>query len=72
VDCIPKSAAASFEEIDENRFQLQDEYVEWRTERNSTGKVNKVTFTTEFFEHYEALARVNFDAFVNGIGRGAL
>jgi hypothetical protein len=66
---FPKSVAASFEQIDENRFQLQDEYVEWRTERNSTGKVNKITFTTEFFEHYEALARVSFETLVNGIRR---
>ena len=66
---FPKSVAASFEQIDDNRFEFQDEYVEWRTERDNSGKVNKITFTTEFFEHYEALARVSFDTLVNGIRR---
>jgi hypothetical protein len=66
---FPKSVAASFQQIDDKRDQHQDEYVEWRTEKDNSGKVKKVTFTTEFFEHYEALARVSFDALVKGIRR---
>lgn len=64
---FPKTAVGTFDNIDANRFQLQDEYVEWRTEKSDTGKVTRVTFTTEFPEYYEALAEVSVDALIAGI-----
>jgi len=66
---FPKSVSASHQEIDGNRFRFQDEYVEWRVEKRNDGKITRVTFTTEFFEHYEALARVGLQALVKGIRR---
>jgi hypothetical protein len=45
-------------EIDRDRFQFQEEYVEWRVENNPDGSVARVTFTTEFSEYFEALAQV--------------
>jgi hypothetical protein len=53
---FPKSVPSNAEEIDRNRFRDQDEYVEWRTDRNAQNRVTRVTFTTEFPEYYEALA----------------
>lgn len=53
---FPKTAQAPNATIDSDRFSLQDEYVEWRVERDAAGAVTQVTFTTEFLEYYEALA----------------
>ena len=64
---FPKSAVASDEEIDRQRIRLQDEYVEWHTQRDPNGAVTQITFTTEFVEYYEALAQVSFEALVAGI-----
>jgi len=64
---FPITASASFDEIDKDRFRWQDEYVEWRVERSATGQVTQITFTTEFQEYYEALARVGTDALIAGI-----
>lgn len=64
---FPKTAVGTFDDIDANRFQLQDEYVEWRTEKSNTGEVTRVTFTTEFPEYYEALAEVSAEALIAGI-----
>lgn len=64
---FPITAVGTFNDIDANRFQLQDEYVEWRTDKSDTGKVTRVTFTTEFPEYYEALAEVSVDALIVGI-----
>lgn len=58
---FPRAAQASAEQIDSQRFRHQDEYVEWRTERNAAGRVTRVTFTTEFSEYYEALAATSVD-----------
>ncbi|ARV57428.1 hypothetical protein BZZ01_01195 [Nostocales cyanobacterium HT-58-2] len=63
---FPKLANRPFDVIDANRFDLQDEYVEWRTETKD-GKVTRVTFTTEFPEYYQALAKVSADALIAGI-----
>jgi hypothetical protein len=52
---FPKSALATNAQIDADRFQFQDEYVEWRVE-TAGGKVQQITFTTDFLEYYEALA----------------
>jgi len=59
---FPRSAQASDADIDADRFALQDEYVEWRTERGDGGRVTRVTFTTEFSDYYEALALQSADA----------
>jgi hypothetical protein len=64
---FPKTANSTDEEIDAQRFLLQDEYVEWRVESNGAGGVSRVTFTTEFPEYYEALAEVSMAALVRGI-----
>lgn len=53
--------------IDSRRFEFQDEYVEWRVERDATGDVSIITFTTEFPEYYQALAEVGEDALFEGI-----
>lgn len=63
---FPKTSPGTPEQIDRDR-QRQDEYVEWRTERNTAGKVARVTFTTEFTEYYQALAQVSMAALVAGI-----
>ena len=38
---------------------VQDEYCEWRVERNAAGKITRVTFTTESPEYWEALWAVD-------------
>jgi hypothetical protein len=43
------------QEIDGDRMQFQDEYVEWRAETQN-GALTKVTFTTEFSQYLQALA----------------
>ena len=63
---FPKTSALSFEQIDADR-QEQDEYVEWLTEKDASGNVNRVIFTTELPEYYEALAEVSLDALMAGV-----
>jgi hypothetical protein len=62
----PQLARKSDKEIDENRFDYQEEYVEWRVERNGR-QVQRITFTTAFPEYYAALASVGANALVAGI-----
>lgn len=64
---FPLTSSLSPPEIDEQRFVAQDEYVEWRTERDDSGRVVRVTFSTEFPEYYEALAERGVDAVIAGI-----
>jgi len=64
---FPKTAQAPNATIDSDRFGLQDEYVEWRVERDAAGAVTRVTFTTEFLEYYEALAMASHAALVAAI-----
>lgn len=64
---FPITASASNDQIDNDRFEWQDEYVEWRVERTATGEITQITFTTEFPEYYQALARVSADALIAGI-----
>ena len=40
---------------------VQDEYCEWNVTRNQSGKITRVTFTSEGPEYWEFLARVNPD-----------
>jgi len=63
---FPKTATATFQQIDTDRFHFQDEYVEWRVERVGN-KVSRVTFTTEFPEYYEALAQTGLQSLIDGI-----
>jgi hypothetical protein len=62
----PKSAKTTNAQIDADRFDFQDEYVEWRVERTA-GKLKRITFTTEFLEYYEALAMVGVKELVAAI-----
>jgi len=63
---FPRSATATNEQIDSDRFGLQDEYVEWSVER-AAGRVKRITFTTDFLAYYEALARVGPDELIAAI-----
>jgi hypothetical protein len=65
-DAFPLTAQATDKQIDSNRLTHQDEYVEWRAETKS-GKLTRVTFTTEFPEYYEAFAAVGESALVTAI-----
>ena len=58
---FPKSVLGTDAEIDNQRTRLQDEYVEWRVERDTEDKVARIEFTTEFSEYYEAFAALGFD-----------
>lgn len=60
---FPKRAVGTNDEIDASR-DVQDEYVEWHVEKDAWGKVARVTFTTEFFTFYEALASVSMGALI--------
>lgn len=44
---------------DSGNRTVQDEYCEWRVERNPAGKITKVTFTTETPEYFEQLWAVD-------------
>lgn len=57
---FPITAQATDEVIDRDRFEHQDEYVEWRAEREQN-RLIRVTFTTEFPEYFEAFAAIGFD-----------
>ena len=63
---FPRKATVSNAQIDQNRFVSQDEYVEWRVERDG-GRVRRITFTTEFLAYYQALARAGTNALVAAI-----
>lgn len=65
---FPITALARLQIIDANRLRFQDEYVEWRVNRNGAGELDRVIFTTEFPEYFEALARAGVDALKEGIG----
>jgi hypothetical protein len=55
---FPVTAAATPKEIDRRRFDFQDEYVEWRVETKPDGTLARVTFTTEFPQYFQALAKL--------------
>jgi len=64
---FPVTAGGNDQEIDAKRFLLQDEYVEWRVERDASGGVSTITFTTEFPEYYESLAEKGGQQLIAGI-----
>jgi hypothetical protein len=51
---FPVTAPATEQEIDNDRMQFQDEYVEWRAETQNGAL--RITFTTEFSEYLQTLA----------------
>jgi len=65
----PRLATASNSEIDGDRFNLQEEYVEWDTKRSPSGRIREIIFTTEFPEYYQALAAAGSHVLVQGIRR---
>jgi Putative peptidoglycan binding domain len=52
-------------EIDQNR-KIHEEYTEWIVQ-SSNGKLDRVTFTTEFSTYFQSLADISFDTLVAGI-----
>ena len=55
----------AFAEADQDpRRSRQNEYFEWRVERNGAGKITKVVFVTEFREYFEQLWREDQDAVI--------
>jgi hypothetical protein len=63
---FPLLANATDAQIDQNRFTLQDEYVEWRAE-TAQGRLTRLTFTTEFPEYFEAFAAVGTAALLQAV-----
>jgi hypothetical protein len=63
---FPRKATASNSQIDQNRFALQDEYIEWRVER-ANNRLQRITFTTEFLAYYVALASAGTAAVIAAI-----
>jgi hypothetical protein len=55
--------------VEQQRLKLQDEYVEWFTERAPNGGIRRVIFTTEFPEYYEALAERSATELVSEVAR---
>jgi hypothetical protein len=73
---FPITADAAPAVIDRNRFVLQpdddgfqDEYVEWRVEKNPDGSLARVTFVTEFIEYFQALATLSAAALTQEVRR---
>ena len=64
---VAQRLGASFGDIDANRVPLQEEYVEWQVERDSGGRVERVTFTTLFPEWLQSLATIGLEAVSRGI-----
>jgi hypothetical protein len=62
----PRLAQVSDAEIDAKRFELQDEYVEWRVEKDG-GKIIRITFTTEFPDYYASVAQIGADALMSAV-----
>lgn len=61
-----KRAGLSPEQIDRDRLQFQEEYVEWMVQK-ANGKLSSITFTTEFATYFQTLADLGFAPLVAGI-----
>lgn len=57
---FPRTSPATDQAIDRDRFDNQDEYVEWHAESNH-GNLSQVTITTEFPEYFQAFAAEGFN-----------
>lgn len=64
---VAQRLGATFDEIDRDRFRLQEEYVEWRVERDGDDRVERVTFTTLFPEWFQSLAAFGMDQLARGL-----
>jgi hypothetical protein len=53
--------------IDSSRDLRQDEYVEWKLDRDTAGRVTRITFTTLFPEYFQALAAAGEQALRDGV-----
>lgn len=53
--------------IDSSRDVRQDEYVEWKVDRDAANRVTKITFTTLFPEYFQALAAASEQALRDGV-----
>ena len=47
------------DKIDRDRFNLQEEYVEWAVFRDANDEIDEIVFTTEFREYFAVLAGVS-------------
>jgi hypothetical protein len=65
---FPRSQTGTAAQIDRDRFDRQDEYVEWQVQRTA-GRVSRIVFTTEFSEYYEALAQADTAALREEVAR---
>ncbi|MGL6096239.1 MAG: hypothetical protein ACRC7O_10650 [Fimbriiglobus sp.] len=63
---FPLTATGTLAQIDADRLQFQDEYVEWRAEVKDS-KLARVIFTTEFPEYFEAFAAIGEAALIAAI-----
>jgi hypothetical protein len=63
---FPVTSNATEQEIDEQRFAQQDEYVEWQVVRDN-GVIKQIIFTTEFPEYYEAYAQSSHADLISAI-----
>lgn len=63
---FPLLANAADPQIDQDRFDRQDEYVEWQAE-STQGRLIRLTFTTEFPEYVEAFAAIGTAALINAV-----
>jgi len=66
---FPRLQTVADSVVDSDRFRRQEEYVEWRSERDGQGNLLNVTFTTEFSEYYEALAATSGAAVTSEFSR---
>ena len=64
---FPLLAKGSDEEIDGQRLQFQDEYVEWAVEKNTDEMPTKITFTTELPEYLEAFAEIGLHELIQAV-----
>lgn len=63
---FPLTAIATDRAIDRDRFNHQDEYVEWRVE-SVGGRPSRITFVTQLPEYYQAFASVGAGALIEAI-----
>lgn len=55
------------DKIDQDRFNLQEEYVEWAVFRDANGEIDEIVFTTEFREYFAILAGVSAAGIIEAI-----
>ena len=63
---FPITSQKTDKEIDRDRFDHQDEYVEWHAEMQRNN-LTRLKFTTKFPKYFEAFAEVDFNDLVTAI-----